>query len=73
MNINLDDYIASSEIVFMQANYVAALEKAKQAISINQKYSDAYQCAYSGNSTRPSSFKVSFKIDGIKTNKTFIN
>ena len=45
MNINLDDYIASSEIVFMQANYVAALEKAKQAISINQKYSDAYQCA----------------------------
>ena len=45
MNVNLDDYIASSEIVFMQANYVAALEKAKQAISINQKYSDAYQCA----------------------------
>lgn len=45
MNINLDDYIASSEIVFMQANYVAALEKAKQAISINQKYSDAHQCA----------------------------
>jgi len=45
VNINLEDYIASSEIVFMQANYVAALEKAKQAISINQKYSDAYQCA----------------------------
>lgn len=45
MNINLDDYIASSEIVFMQANYVATLEKAKQAISINQKYSDAHQCA----------------------------
>ena len=45
-----------------------------KAINNGQKVTDiSIKVNYSGNSSRPSSFDVSFKIDGIKIRKAFMN
>ena len=65
--VSQDGYLNTHEYRSMERTWAKAINNGQKVTDVNIKVN------YSGNSTRPSSFKVSFKIDGIKTNKTFIN
>ena len=65
--VSQDGYLNTHEYRSMERTWAKAINNGQKVTDVNIKVN------YSGNSTRPSSFKVSFKIDRIKTNKTFIN
>lgn len=65
--VSQDGYLNTHEYSAMERTWAKALNNGQKVTDVNIKVN------YSGNSTRPTSFRVSYKIDGIKTTKRFIN
>ena len=65
--VSQDGYLNTHEYRSMERTWAKAINNGQKVTDISIKVN------YSGNSSRPSSFDVSFKIDGIKIRKAFMN